>query len=390
MLFSLRERFGTVRLAAFAVLALAGVVGLGLTVRWAARHLGGASAQSTNPLILTPALALESLQAKSLYYNHPARHWLLERRPDLLPEDDRKPDSPRGRSFAQAAQNPKLFRQLDREQRFDALYLAGDPTQFQTLMGHLLDTADWKLSYLDHTSMIFRRNVAQEWEPGRLREVDAKLGNLSSSDRALFLAQAASKVLAMRKLSAAKELLDRAVGLDPRTPQVWSGLAEYHMALGEWTAAVAKADRALALDPNCLQALGVKAQSQFSSKHFADALQTSRRLVLKLPDDPQILFYHAKIAHEAGQYGEEIEVLHKLIEMAKEEQRPTEGYRVYLGQAYARDGQGDLAKRELNMVLNQDPPPPEELRNVATELMGLIQKNTNKNERQRGAGPAGL
>jgi len=363
-------------LIAGAIVVVALMTGLGLTARWAARHLGGASARSTNPLIITPMLALESLQAKTLYYNHPARQWLLEKRPDLLAPDDRKSDSPLVVSFAQAAQDPKLFRQLDRERRFDALYLAGDPTQFQSLTQHLLETGDWKLTYLDHTSLIFRRGAAQEWEPGRLREVEAKLGNVSSSDRALFLAEAASRVLAVRKISAAKELLDRAMALDPKLPQVWSGLGEYHMALGEWEAAVAKADRALELDRDFLKALGVKAQSQYSSKHFAEALRTSRRIVAKLPDDPQILFYHAKVAHEAGQYGEEIDVLHKVINLAIENRHATDVYRVYLGQAYARDGQGDLARRELNMVLNEDPPPAEDLRAVAAEFLRLIQKNT--------------
>ena len=36
-----------------------------------------------HPLTTTPELALAGLQAKSLYFNAPARSWLLVQRPDL-------------------------------------------------------------------------------------------------------------------------------------------------------------------------------------------------------------------------------------------------------------------------------------------------------------------
>src|SRR3954447_16887206 len=79
---------------------------LGLVVIAACLSLLG---RRPNPLLTTPALALEQLQAKSLYYNGPAWPWLHERRPDLLGEGERYPDSQRVRSFTQAVQNPKLF-----------------------------------------------------------------------------------------------------------------------------------------------------------------------------------------------------------------------------------------------------------------------------------------
>src|SRR5688572_26048184 len=89
--------------------------GLALAVAiWFARGFW----QPPEPLPVTPALALESLEAKSLYFNGGAHSWLLERRPDLLAAEDRDLGSERTRGLAQAVQNPKLFRQLDRKYRF--------------------------------------------------------------------------------------------------------------------------------------------------------------------------------------------------------------------------------------------------------------------------------
>src|SRR6202012_223234 len=76
-----------------------------------------------NPLLDSPQVALEGLQAKSLYYNGRARAWLLAQRPDLLTDEDRDADSERSRALPQAVQNTTLFRQLDRKYRFDALLL---------------------------------------------------------------------------------------------------------------------------------------------------------------------------------------------------------------------------------------------------------------------------
>src|SRR4051794_6291742 len=86
------------------------------------------------PWVATPALALETLSAKPIFYNAAARNWLVSRRPDLLENDDRGRDSKRADSFAQAVQEPKLFRQLDRQQRFQTLLLVGDPSESRPLL----------------------------------------------------------------------------------------------------------------------------------------------------------------------------------------------------------------------------------------------------------------
>src|SRR4051812_16712816 len=157
-----------------------------------------------NSLLTTPALALEGLQAKALYYNGPAWRWLHERRPDLLGESARYPDSQRVRSFTQAVQNPKLFRQLDRQERFDKLLLIGDPSQYRPLLEHLVETKDWTVVYVDHTSLIFQRAPANPWRVEQVDALLARFGGAPARERAAFLALTAAKVVALHDWPAAR------------------------------------------------------------------------------------------------------------------------------------------------------------------------------------------
>ncbi len=324
-----------------------------------------------NPLVRTPVLALETLTAQSLYYNAAARPWLLAQRPELLTPEDRDDLSARTRSFIQAVQNPKLFRQLDRQHRFDTLLLVGNPSQYRPLLEHLLEAKDWRLQYLDHTSLIFRRDGKVPWTPDQFSRIRERLAQASIEDRAAILSQAADKMIAVRATTAARQLLEDARGLAPNSPEVWSTWGQYQMALGQWKEAVIAADQALLVDGDFVPALACKAQSLYAMKYFSDAYTISRKLMEELGNDPALLFYHAKIAHEARAYSDEIRTLQKLVKMAEEQQRPASGYRVYLGQAYATDGQAGPALEQFGRAL-ADPDLPKEQRTFATESAAMI------------------
>jgi tetratricopeptide (TPR) repeat protein len=333
--------------------------------------------QKPDPLLTTPTIALESLKTKSLYFNNSARPWLLAQRPDLLAAEDRDADSERSRGLTQAVQNPKLFRQLDRQARFDAVLLTGDPSQYKPLLDHLIATKDWKLSYVDHTSLVFRRDVSRPWELADLATVRARLAKNSAYERATALAQTATKLLAAGQPELGKKLLDEAAQLAPRHPEVANGLAIYHLDRGEWREASAQVEKALSADGKFLPALATKTQLLYGTKRFSEAYDLSRELVAKLPQDPGLLFYHAKIAHEAHAYKAEIEALEKLVTWADFEGRPVGGYQLYLGQAYASVGDAQRSIDSFMLALN-DPDLPADQRAFARENIARIKKRSGQ------------
>jgi predicted Zn-dependent protease len=326
-----------------------------------------------NPLLDSPKLALETLQSKSLYYNGRARPWLGTLRPDLLTDEDRDMDSERSRAFPQAVQNPKIFRQMDRQYRFDTLLLVGDPSEYRPLLEHLVATKDWTLRYVDHTSMVFRRDNGKAWELADFAPIRAQFAKSRPKEKAEVLAQTALKLLGVKQNEAAKALLDEAVGLDSGEPHVANALATYYLDRGQWREATEQIERALSADEQFLPALATKTQLLYGMKKFDQAYALSKQLIDKLPDDPNLLFYHAKIAHEAHAYQGEVATLGKVIEQADALGLPVGGYRLYLGQAYAAMGDAQKAVDAFNLSLD-DPELPTDQREYARESISRIKK----------------
>lgn len=351
------------------VLAVAAVA-LAVGVIWWRSGVG----RKSNPLLDTPRLALEALEAKVLYFNGPAQPWLLALRPDLLGTENRDVHSAHARRFAQAVANPALFRELDREKRFDTLLFVGDPSQYRALLDHLVERKDFALTYVDHTSVVFKR-PATPWTTKDLATVRARLGHPSPAEMAEFLARSAAKLAAAHREPEAKALLDEALALDARCVEAWSALAGYQMNRGEFADALIAVDRALSLDAKHLGALATRTQVFYATKRYNEAYALSQRLVAQLPEDPNVLFKHAQIAHEAHAYKTEIATLEKLIALAEIEQRSTTGYRLYLAQAYTAAGDGKPAIENFTRVL-ADPELPADQRKFSLETIERIKNRT--------------
>ena len=336
------------------------------------------------PVVTTPQLACAEVQARSLYFNGLALPWLEKMRPDLLTAEDRDPGGSRRRAFVQAPQNPKLFRQLDRQYHFDTLLLVGDPSNYQRLLDHLLEPEpekrDFRLVYLDHWAFIFKRDAAHVWQPADSEPVRQRLGKVRTRDQATFLAMAAGKMLAVREVDAARHWLDEANALDSRSIDVLGGLASYQIAIGRWIGAETCADKALAKNPDFIPALAAKIVAMRASHHNIDAFKFSERLNALLPEEPVRLWQHAQLAHEANRIPAEIAALTRLIALAHEEARPAAEYEFFLGEAHAHEAINDathapLALEHLRRAV-ADPLLPAEKRKFAGERIALIRERT--------------
>lgn len=290
-----------------------------------------------NSELTEPRWAVAAVRAKTLFFTPAANAELRAHKPELAIGAD-------ARAFARAMQNPTLFRQLDHQRHFDAVLLCGDPSAYRPLLQHLLETRDWVLAYLDHTSLIFQRPPATAWDK---QSVAAMKEKFTGSARAIFLTEIAGKLLAVGKSTPSKTCLDEALSLDKTLSETWTQLALYDGQINHWADALAHVDKALALNHNNAFALATKAQILFGARRFSEALTFSNQALEQHPDDPATLFFHAKIAHEAHAFYQEIDALKKLIAMAEKDQQPVSGYYIYLGQAYAADSQAQPAVEQF-------------------------------------------
>lgn len=330
--------------------------------------------RETSPLppSLSPALAyLADSSAKRVYFNAAALPHLVKIAPDWLEGSDRDPRSERVRSMAQAALNPKLFRQLDRQERFDAILLVGDPVQFRPLMEHLIKTQDWALERVDPWSLIYRRGTEETITRESIGRVAAQWDGAASAVRAKALAAMAERLVAAGRLEAGGELVEAARKADGGSVEACAAEGWYRLARGEWKQAIAAAQRGLDLESRNRALLSVKAQGLYFSKRFEEAYEVSRELLAGAPEDPVMLFTHAKIAHEVRSFQEEIQILRKLIGIADREKRSTSWYRVYLGQALATRGEGEAALVELDKAL-EDSDLPADQRDFASSARARV------------------
>ncbi len=289
---------------------------------------GGACSRALPVQEHSPVAAMERLEAtgaKTVYFTGAAFAALvgktLQNPPPWLPSTDREAASPRVRAMAQAALDPKLFRQLDRQERFDALILAGDPVRYRPLQEHLLRTQDWTLEWVDPWCLLYRRGKVEPLTAEKTKELAARLVQGKGGARAQSLAAMAERLVGARRFEEALALLGQAREADAGEPAVWTAEGSYRLARGEWPQAVAMADKALSLDKDWAAAKAVKAQGLYFSKRYEEAYQLSRELLEGAPEDPVMLFAHAKIAHEVRSLQEEVEVLRKLIGFAERESR---------------------------------------------------------------------
>ena len=341
---------------------------------WSAMVFSSCShAPSVLPVEMTPVLEhVGRLGAKKVYFNGVAFSELVKEAPDWLSAADRVSSSEHVRAMAQAAMDPKLFRQLDRQERFEALLLVGDPMQFRPLMEHLLKTQDWALDRVDPWSLVYRRGSTERFTMETIWKEVGRWDKAATPLRAMAVAAISERLVAAGRLEAAGELLEVAKKMAPSSAPVCAAEGWYRLARGEWKQAVAAADKALSREKRFRPAISVKAQGLYFSRRYAEAYELSRDLLEEAPRDPVMLFMHAKISHEVRAFQEEVIILRQLIELATREKRSTSWYEVYLGQALATTGKGEAALLSFDKAL-ADPDMPADQRDFAKSARAKVQ-----------------
>jgi tetratricopeptide (TPR) repeat protein len=334
------------------------VFGILALVHW--RH------QPVDPRLGGEQMAISRLvDVHYLFYSPGSHADLAAARPDLVGLADE-------RAFARGVQMPTVFREQDHERQFDAVLLSGDPTTYKPLLQHLADAPDFVLTWLDNANLIFRRSGAPQWTEG---DLNTAASQFTGENHSRFLAGAATRLIAIGQFAMAKRALDGAAADGKDLPEYWAALAIYDGDIARWPDALDAVNEALALQADYTPALTTKAQILFGSRRFDDAMAISDQIVAQYPDDPSILFLHATIAHQAHSYDREIAALTHLIELADAQGQSTTGYRIYLGQAYAEDGDAMQSLVQFKTAVEAPDISPEQ-KDFAEDCMAKIRVKT--------------
>lgn len=261
------------------------------------------------------------------------------------------PDAAGGVSPAQAAAlagNPPAWRDALRRSGWSAAVLSGPIEEYRPLLDHLITSPDWHLAALTNQGYLFLRT------PGTaapsVNAMEFQLGN--AKDTAVYLAQIAGYYDAASRPTAARACIEQALQLAPGNTAVLSHAATFAVAHKRWQEAIALANKTLAREPGNSHAKLVKALALLETGQAGKALPQVDEVLDHAPDDLYSLFLKARICRSLNDYVAEAETLERVIAVNEKAGMPVTNYRIFLGQAYARQGQAEPALANYRTVLN--------------------------------------
>ncbi len=251
------------------------------------------------------------------------------------------------RERLRAGLDPAFWRAQDRAARFDAVAVLGEPGDARPLVGHLLESPDWRLAWVGDPGCFFTRSSSGGEEPviGQASERAAhwliELG-LTGEARAMMVK--------LRRDGVEGSHLDFLEVCLLAEDRDWSAVIE--RTASEVHGPFADAMRML------------RARAFLERGEGKRAWKTSRPLAQRKDADAATLFFHARTCRAAHAWEEEVDTLKRLIAQLEEVGAPTAPYLVYLGQALASAGQREPALDVFRKAL-ADPALPQAQREFA-------------------------
>lgn len=281
--------------------------------------------------------------------------------------------------LSRQAGNPRTWRLADRQAGYGAILLAGPPAEFRPLLDHLLGSPDWHLHSLYPYAMVFRRGTTPENHALWPQPEDLWQRYPREGARASYLARLAHQAAAINQPGEARRLFQQALELDSERAEVQALHASFLATRGQWEAASQAARTLLDRHPRYVPGWQVLVQAELAGGRPGSAWEASQTLLRLQPRDPYSLFLAARAAHEAGASYAEVEALERLIRVSRRRGLPLGRYYVYLGQAQARQGLADHARRSFETALAS-----EELDPEATASVELMVKELTSGDESAG------
>jgi tetratricopeptide (TPR) repeat protein len=269
--------------------------------------------------------------------------------------------------------NPPAWRKALRSSAWRAVALSGPVGEFRPLLEHLLTSPDWRLALVTNHGYLFLRESGPAAAP--INPASFRLGG--DRETAIYLAQIAERYDAVRQPAAALECLNRALELAPEEVSVLSHAATFAAGRKRWQDALTYSSRALAREPDNAHAKLVRALALLETGQAQQAQNLAGEVLAQAPDDLYTLFLYARICRTLHDYAQEAATLERLTALSEKSSLSTVNYRIFLGQAYARQGLPEPALKNYRLVLESGTLNPEQAQEIR-DAISAIEENAPK------------
>ena len=271
------------------------------------------------------------------------------------------------------AANPPAWRKASRTAGWTAVVLVGPISDYRPLLEHLVTSSDWRLTRLTNQGYLFRRTGG---EAAKLPDPETfRLEN--DRDTAIYLAQLAERFDAIRRPADATASLNRALDLAPKDVTTLSHAASFAAGRKRWQDAITYTGRALEQDPHFTHAKLVRALALLETGEAYQAQNLCDEILSQSPNDPYTLFLYARICRTLHDYAQEAYTLERLVALTEKAGQSTVYYRIYLGQAYTRQGLPEPALKNYRLVLESGTLGPEQAQEIR-DAIAEIEQNAPK------------
>jgi tetratricopeptide (TPR) repeat protein len=269
--------------------------------------------------------------------------------------------------------NPPAWRKAARSAGWTAVALTGAAAEYRPLLEHLVTSSDWRLARVTNQGYLFLRGAGEPLPP-----LDPPTFRLASDrDTAIYLAQIAERYDAIRRPSDATACLDLALELAPNDVTVLSHAASFAAGRKRWQDAITYTGRALKQDPAFTHAKLVRSLALLETGEAQQAQNLCDEILAEAPDDLYTLFLYARICRTLHDYAQEAYTLERLVALSEKAGLSTVNYRIYLGQAYARQGLPEPALKNYRLVLDSGTLGPEQAQEIR-DAISAIEENAPK------------
>jgi hypothetical protein len=243
----------------------------------------------------------------------------------------------------EALSNPTNFHALNREYRFDRVFLP--PGQLcAPLRDHLLDSPVWVLTQVRPEGYFFAPAGNTPWQPPDSQAIAQWFPDPAA--RSLWLIGTAENLIAIGRDQEAVLLLNMASCSKEHETDRLAALASLEASHGHWNKALGFAGQSLRINGHNRTATIIMIRALMETGHPSEALSKAHEFVAVSPD-AESLFLLARAANAANDHQEEITALRRLVLTAREQHQAAGASLLYLGQALARDGKRGEALRVL-------------------------------------------